>query len=272
MTLRVVALDLDGTLLDSRCRIRPDTIAAVERVRARGLDVIVVTARHHAAARPYHVELGLDTPIICCNGTYLYDYAGARVLDAAPLAKTQALTLIDLSRRHGVHNFVYVEDAMTFEVENAHVRGLLAWQAGLPAHLGPALRRVASFEAAIADTPVVWKVVAAHADRGALDACVAAMRAALPASYESSWHDRVDIARAGNTKGGRLAEWLRARGLAMADVLAIGDGHNDLSMLVPAGIGIAMANSPHDVKAKADWVTGDNDSDGVASALRRFVP
>ena len=54
-------------------------------------------------------------------------------------------------------------------------------------------------------------------------------------------------------------------------MLAIGDGHNDLSMLVSAGVGIAMANSPDEVNAKADWVTGDNDSDGVAAALRRFI-
>ena len=133
------------------------------------------------------------------------------------------------------------------------------------------MRRFASFEAAIAATPVVWKVVASHPDRSVLEACVAMMRTALPASYEWSWHDRVDIARAGNTKGGRLAEWVRQRGFTLDDVLAIGDGHNDLSMLVSAGVGIAMANSPDDVKAKADWVTGDNDSDGVARALRRFI-
>jgi Cof subfamily protein (haloacid dehalogenase superfamily) len=271
MAFRMVALDLDGTLLDSQRVIRDDTAAAVRALRARGLLVMMVTGRHHAAARAYHLQLELDSPIICCNGTYVYDYAVNRVLAADPLDKNEALALVALSRRHGAHNWVYVEDAMTFERENEHVRGLLAWQAGLPAGMPRPLRRVDRFEAEIARSDIVWKVVASHPDIGALNACVAAMQAEVPASYEWSWHDRVDIARASNTKGGRLADWLASNGIGLDEVLAIGDGHNDISMLARAGMGVAMANSPDEVKSAADWVTGDNDNGGVVAALRRFV-
>jgi Cof subfamily protein (haloacid dehalogenase superfamily) len=271
MTYRVIALDLDGTLLDSRRLVREDTQKALNEARARGIEVIMVTGRHHVAAHAYHDQLGLTTPVICCNGTYVFDFADSQVLAANPLEKTQARALVDLSRRHGVHNFVYVEDAMTFEEENDHVKGFLAWSAGLPAKLRPKMRKVENFGAVIDEAKTIWKVVASHPDSRTLGICIAEMKKAADVSYELSWHNRMDISQAGNTKGGRLAEWVRMRGIDLAEVVAFGDSHNDISMLSQVGLGIAMGNSPDDVKACANWVTGSNDSDGIVAALRRFV-
>jgi hydroxymethylpyrimidine pyrophosphatase-like HAD family hydrolase len=94
----------------------------------------------------------------------------------------------------------------------------------------------------------------------------------LGLSCEWSGECHLDIARAGNSKGNRLAQWIAEQGIAAAEVIAFGDHQNDRAMLRVAGLGIAMANSGADVQAHADWVTGSNDGDGIASALRRFVP
>lgn len=74
MTTRVIALDLDGTLLTSKKTILPASLEALARAREAGYQVIVVTGRHHVAIHPFYQALALDTPAICCNGTYLYDY------------------------------------------------------------------------------------------------------------------------------------------------------------------------------------------------------
>ena len=74
MPFRMIALDLDGTVLDPEGRIRPRTIAALGTARARGLEIVLVTGRHHSVTRPYYEELGLSGPAICCNGTYVYRF------------------------------------------------------------------------------------------------------------------------------------------------------------------------------------------------------
>lgn len=271
MTYKIVALDLDGTLLNSRQMIRDDAIAALSEIRAKGIQVIMVTGRHHVAAHAYHDQLQLNTPIICCNGTYIFDYAKSKILAAAPLDREQAFTLLRLTRRHRVHSLVYVRDAMTFETENEHVKRLLTWRDGLPEKVRPAIRRVKNFEEEIEKAPTIWKIVASHPDTASLEACIAQMREAVHASYEFSWHKRVDIARHGNTKGARLTEWASAQGIRLEQVMAFGDADNDISMLSRVGMGIAMGNSQNNVKAHAAWVTGDNDSDGIAAALRHFI-
>ncbi|WP_442788200.1 HAD hydrolase family protein [Klebsiella sp. RHBSTW-00464] len=71
MTSRVIALDLDGTLLTGKKTILPASLDALARARNAGYQVIVVTGRHHVAIHPFYQALALDTPAICCNGTYL---------------------------------------------------------------------------------------------------------------------------------------------------------------------------------------------------------
>jgi Cof subfamily protein (haloacid dehalogenase superfamily) len=271
MTYRAVALDLDGTLLDSRRNIRHDSLAALREVRDKGIMVILVTGRHHVASFAYHDQMGLETPIICCNGAYVFDYANSRELAANPLRKEQALALVDISRRHGVHDFVYTEDAMTFEEENDHVRGFRAWGNGLPEKVRPTLHHVENFESVIKNAKLIWKLVVSHPDGAVLNDCIVEMKQVVDANYECSWQNRMDVVQTGNSKGDRLAEWVSAQGFSLSEVIAFGDGENDISMLTQVGLGIAMGNGSDDVKACADWITGGNDGNGIATALRRFV-
>ena len=95
MTTRVIALDLDGTLLTSKKTILPASLEALARAREAGYQVIVVTGRHHVAIHPFYQALALDTPAICCNGTYLYDYHAKKVLAADPMPVEQARQTAD---------------------------------------------------------------------------------------------------------------------------------------------------------------------------------
>ncbi|MDR3413379.1 MAG: HAD hydrolase family protein, partial [Formivibrio sp.] len=72
MSYRVIALDLDGTLLDGSNQIREDSLVALNLSRAKGMQVVLVTGRHHVATYPYYHQLELDLPALCCNGTYAY--------------------------------------------------------------------------------------------------------------------------------------------------------------------------------------------------------
>ena len=80
MTYRIIALDLDGTLLDRQKRILPDSLAALADARAQGIKVVIVTGRHHVAIHPFYQALQLDTPAICWHGAYLLAYLARTVL------------------------------------------------------------------------------------------------------------------------------------------------------------------------------------------------
>ncbi len=97
------------------------------------------------------------------------------------------------------------------------------------------------------------------------------MEKELGLACEWSWHDQVDIAQAGNSKGRRLAQWVAAEGYQMSDVLAFGDNYNDLSMLETAGQGVAMGNADEAIKARAGRVIGTNLEPGIAETIYREV-
>ena len=271
MKYRLVALDLDGTLLDSQLQIRSATIDALARVRAMGVQVMIVTGRHHEAAYPYWHQLGLELPAICCNGTYMYDYRQRQALVSNPLPRKAARRLLELVRKHDIYTMIYIDDFMAYESECKHLNLLLQWSATLPEAVRPRIERVQSFERMLEEIGTVWKFAASGNDLPAMSTFASDLQQSLGLSCEWSANNRLDIACAGNSKGSRLAGWIAGQGIAREEVIAFADQQNDMEMLRLAGTGVAMGNSREEVQACADWITGSNDSDGLADALHRFI-
>ena len=271
MTYRLIALDLDGTLLDSQLQIRPRTIEALQLAREQGVQVMIVTGRHHSAAYAYWHQLGLDLPAICCNGAYIYDFKTGKALAGDPLPPAEARAFLKLARAYPAHLMVYTDTAMVHEHDDVPLQeGMGDWAARLPENLRPRLASVASFDELIENQAVVWKFLAVPDDTEAMEALL--NEANTQGFYcVRSGGNRIDISRAGNSKGKRLAEFIEQRGLSPDQVIAFGDQDNDREMLQLAGLGVAMGNAHEDVRASADWVTGPNDGDGIGDALQRFV-
>jgi Cof subfamily protein (haloacid dehalogenase superfamily) len=271
MKYRLVALDLDGTLLDSSLNIRDATLETLREARSRGIQAMIVTGRHHTAAHAYWHQLQLDLPAICCNGTYVYDYRLNRPLCGNPLTQKEALDLLSIVREHPVHLMVYTEKAMTHEADAPHLAGMRRWSNTLPPPVRPRFERVDSFERVLEGTSTIWKFLIASNDLEALSACEQAVASRPEFECVRSSHGRSDISRAGNTKGQRLAEFIEQRGIAPQEVIAFGDQHNDKEMLELAGLGVAMGNGHPSLQELANYVAGSNDSDGIAEVLRQFV-
>lgn len=271
MKYRLVALDLDGTLLDSTQQIRSETIDVLHRVRERGMQVMIVTGRHHTAAHAYWHQLGLELPAICCNGTYVYDFRDRRPLVGNPMTRDEARELLAVVRGHPIHVGVYVDEAMTYETDAPHLAGMRRWAATLPETVRPRLEPVASFDRLIDEANTVWKFMLASDDAEALAACEQAIGSHPGFVCVRSSRARADVSRAGNSKGQRLAEFIAQQGILPQEVIAFGDQDNDREMLELAGLGVAMGNSHAGVRECADWITGSNDSDGIAAVLQRFV-
>jgi Cof subfamily protein (haloacid dehalogenase superfamily) len=271
MAIRLIALDLDGTSLDSANRLRPSTKRAVVDARARGVEVVLVTGRHHVVTRPYYDEFELSSPAICCNGTYVHDFARGEPVLGTHMDKDAARTMLRLSRRHDVHILLYVRDAMTFEVPTPHLDGLQAWAATFPVDRRPRIERIESFETAIDEAPLVWKLVVSGDDAEAVKRWHAEASAVPGFNIESSWAERWDVMVDGSSKGPRLLEWAATRGIAAEEILAFGDNLNDVTMISSAGWGVAMGNAAPGLKAVANEVIGDNDGDDIAAVIERMT-
>lgn len=267
MTSRVIALDLDGTLLTPTKTLLPSSLQALARAREAGFTPIIVTGRHHVAIHPFYQALALDTPAICCNGTYLYDYQAKKVIEADPLPVDQALQLIDMLNEHKVHALMYVDDAMVYETPTGHVLRTLNWAQSLPPEQRPVFTQVDSLAQTAREVNAVWKFALTDEDSAKLNAFALEVEQQLGLECERSWHDQIDIAHQGNSKGKRLAQWVASQGLSMQDVVAFGDNFNDISMLQAAGIGVAMGNAADELKAHANVVIGDNTTDTIAEFI-----
>jgi Cof subfamily protein (haloacid dehalogenase superfamily) len=270
MNYRLVALDLDGTLLDSALQIRRETLRALRRARDEGVQAMIVTGRHHTAAHAYWQELDLELPAICCNGGYVYDFRAGRALAGDPYSRPEARRMLDIVRAHPVDAMIYTDTAMTYEHDMPHLMPMRQWSATLPEPVRPRLDRVASLDRVIDEAAILWKFLIASEEPASLEAFMQDARARGFDCVRSS-RTRIDVARPGNSKGRRLAEFIAQRNIPPREVIAFGDQDNDKEMLELAGFGVAMGNSRPDVRACADWVTGPNDSDGIAEVLQRFV-
>lgn len=143
MTARVIALDLDGTLLTPQ-KPYSSSLDALLRAKEAGFQLIIVTGRHHVAIHPFYQALALETPAICCNGTYLYDYQAKTVLDADPMPVDKALQLIGLLDEHQIHGLMYVDDAMLYKHPTGHVVRTSRWAQTLPPEQRPIFTQVSS--------------------------------------------------------------------------------------------------------------------------------
>lgn len=267
MIYQAVAFDLDGTLLSSNATILESSKQAIQKIREKGIKVYFVTGRHHTAVRPYYKELDLDTPVVCCNGTYVYDFKNEKALVGNPLSSQVASHLIAEAQAQGIHTAVYFEDAMTYETLNIHFEKFQKWVQSCPEAVRPNVYQVESFQQEIEKGTTIWKVLISDQDLVKLQSFVEK----LPrdqVSPEWSWVDRVDITSVGNSKGARLAELLKTEGIELEQVIAFGDNFNDISMLEAVGLGIAMGGSEEEVQQKAKKTIGSNNEDSIANELK----
>ena len=267
MDYRIIALDLDGTLLTPEKKILSESLTALQNARKSGAKVVIVTGRHYVAIHPFYQALGLNTPAICCNGALLYDYNTNSVIAADPLKADQASLLVDLLNSYNVHSLMYADDGMFYQEPTGHIIRTELWAKSLPESQRPIFRKVSSLREASQNVNAIWKFALTDADTEKLQNFGQIVERELGLACEWSWHDQVDIAQAGNSKGKRLMQWVESQGLSMSQVIAFGDNYNDLSMLTSAGLGVAMGNAVDEVKAIADLIIGDNTEAGIADVV-----
>lgn len=261
---RLVASDIDGTLLTDDRTLSPRTARVLARIAAAGTPVVLVTGRPIRWLKLVYDQLAAPLPAICANGAVVYDPAADEVLRADPLAPE---LLAEVARRlraevPGVSFAVEIVDSRQMRHESHYP---LRWDAD-----ADAIRAVESPEELLAAPAVKLLVRAGEQDPDVFVRVVAGALEGLAEATHSSYSGLIEVSAAGVTKAAGLA-WYAARlGIDERDVLAFGDMPNDVPMLAWAGRAVAVANAHPAVREIADEVTGANTEDGVAAYLEKI--
>ncbi len=261
MPPRIVASDLDGTLLRSDGTVCERTRDALGAARAGGALIVLCTARPPRWIRPIAQTIGHPTVVICANGAVFWDALTESVLSSHPLEPRLAWEVVTRVNAHVPGGAWAVERESGFAHERTYVP---RWPVGDDA-------AVDSLDALLA-TPAL-KLMVRH---GQLSADVLLKRAGeavgdlVELSHSSTLDTLLEISAPGVTKGKALTRFCVERGYTHEDVIAFGDMPNDLSMLRWAGYAVAVANGHPDVLAAAHEITAANDDAGVARVLERI--
>jgi len=273
--IRLVVLDIDGTINGDSNQINLPVKQAVLAAQARGVKVGIATGRMYRSALRFHQEINADVPLISYQGALIKDPQTQTVVGHWPVELKYALSLIDdfaeyvAIEKASVH--IYIDDRLYVRRITEETKGYAERSGVEPIEVGDLREFLLSRSAdhpptkvlALCDSPeLVTQLLAQLKQRYTPGELY------LTKSVATFFEATNPIANKG-TAVSHLAENLL--GFDRSEVMAIGDNFNDLEMLEYAGIGVAMGNAPQGVKDIADWVAPDVNVDGAAAAIEKFV-
>ena len=270
-SIRLLATDIDGTLLNPQFQVSEGDLMALRRAHAAGIEIVLVTGRRHMFALPIAQQLGFDLWLISSNGAVTRSISGETFhRDLMPTETCRKLC--------GAMQEFRGNTVLTFDKET---KGAIVLE-----HLdelGPSIRRwleknmeyiefVVPIEKALVTDPVQAMFCGTMArmsealqalNRAGMDGTVTVLRTEYPARDLSM----IDVLNAGCSKGHALERWAAHRGYRRDQVMAIGDNHNDVEMLEFAGHPVIMGNACAELLGRGWTVTRGNDACGIAAAV-----
>ncbi|MGV2704066.1 UNVERIFIED_CONTAM: sugar-phosphatase [Aeromonas salmonicida] len=264
---KLIALDMDGTLLNPQGQISPRTHAAIAAARAKGVTVVLASGRPLEGMSRYLVELGLtgqDDYVICYNGALVQQVADQRIIRSQLLTGSDASTIARLADELevNVHGFSVSQGLISPRVSTytEHESHLI----GMPINL-------IDFATLAADEQIMKVMMIDEPPQ--LSRAIERLPAELYERYTvvQSAPFFLEFMNKQSNKGTGVAALAAHLGLDASQVIAVGDAGNDHHMIEYAGLGVAMGNATDDIKALAQHITGRNDEDGVVQVIERFI-
>lgn len=275
MPIKLIALDIDGTLLNSRWEVSPANRAALAEATRRGIEVALVTGRRYDFALPVIQQIDSPLTAIVNNGAMVRDKDGAtrlrhllpkdtawRVIQATSAWRECTSVVFDRSKADQV-----IVEKVDFE---DGIRGL--YYRRNREFLGES----APLENCLTEDPIQVMLAGPVASMREAESVLRSVQfrkefTLAVTLYEDKDFSMIDVIHPSITKGSTLSQWAGLRNIAGSEILAIGDNHNDLEMLSFAGVPVVMGNGVPELKARGWHVTLSNDEDGVAAAIWQFA-
>lgn len=264
--IRLVALDLDGTLLHEDKSLSDRTLNTLQQLADRGIRVVPATGRDPDGINGNILRVNPVHHAVCSNGAVILDPGTGEVLHSCPILPESAREALDYFRDFSAFTYLHTDCGQVCSV---------SWEdSGLTGRY-PNIR----FESDVVPDLLAWvreksasllKIGVFPRDDEAFRALMAAGSPSPDLVLMRTGVCSVELNSINASKGRALKTLCRLLDIPMSSVLAIGDNQNDMEMLRFAGVSVAMGNAEDDVKAEAMYVTGTNDQDGAAAFLEKY--
>jgi Cof subfamily protein (haloacid dehalogenase superfamily) len=285
MPISLLALDLDGTLLDSRGHISERNRIAIDNARGQGVHVALVTGRRFRDSRPIAMELGLDVPLISHNGALTKQAVTLQTVAVLPLPLQAAREALQVGRKAGADALLSDDHEGLGVLVYDHLRGddspahrYISWASRIHGDEEGtnAVQQVNSLENYLDHDPIHLSFSGRCEEMDQLEETLKlelgpAVKV-LGTKYLEQDFTLLDIVNPAASKGAGVAAAAAELGVNREEIMAIGDNYNDLEMLLFAGTGVVMANAPPSLREIAGLhPTASNREDGVALAIENFI-
>lgn len=272
-SIKLIVIDIDGTLLNQQQKITPRTLHAIQAAREAGIIVTLATARRYEGAHPFAEELQLEYPVILYDGAELVDPIRKKVVLTQTLPAEVGQQAVDLLTGHDiapiVHPAVGIHEKIWISPEGHDDLWASAYLTMFPQQI-----RRFPVEELCAGKPDPLRVVA-FAPEEQINALVPEAKK-LPCDWTTIKRGNYGTAEIsfmglGTSKASGMLALTKMLDIPLTKVMALGDNNNDFAMLKAAGWGVAMGQAPEAVQAAANAITASNQEDGVAQAIERYA-
>jgi Cof subfamily protein (haloacid dehalogenase superfamily) len=265
--IQLIAIDLDGTLLNSQHQISERTEKALKTAIANGVHVVLATGKTFQSGAHIVKQLGLNSPSIFMQGTISYNTDGS-VRHQVTLDPRIARQVITFAEDRGYMVAVYSGQRILVRKMHQRIEELTTL------YHEPMPEGVGSLQNILDSVPVNKLLTVMPGDSRAINALRWQLKMQINGSarlLNAGISDMLEILPNGASKGAALKTIIKDMGVPAEAVMAIGDAENDIEMIQLAGIGVAVGNAGQSVKDAADIVVASNDADGVAEAVEQYV-
>ncbi|WP_352417970.1 Cof-type HAD-IIB family hydrolase [Proteiniborus sp.] len=272
MKYRLIAIDMDGTLLNSDNEVSERNKAAIKDASDKGIHVVITTGRVFVSAKYYARILGLKTPIIACNGAYIRDLDSGNILFEDFIRNEDCKSLVKAAEEDGMYYHLYDDyNFYTKELRHTSMK-YYKWNENQAPEDRININLSSDLPEKIESNNInIYKMVVIDDDIVKLNKFRKKISQNKNIEIVSSWSNNIEIMNRGISKGSGLNHLCQIMNIRKGQVIAIGDNYNDASMFKFAGLSVAMGNGENEVKKMADVITDTNDKDGVAKVIEEVV-
>ena len=271
--IRLIATDLDGTLLDPQGCVTPRTRAAIDALTASGVVLALATARRWTGAALAAASVAFQGPVIVFDGAMIRSYPDGEILSASPLGSAVAQRAAEAMATYGIQPIVQFSDHYDEYLHVAEEAANPAWTADYLPAFHQQIRYCPVNQ--LCDSGVDPMRLVAFGPIGVLRRTAVDLAAyncgrqlLLTGNYGVA---ELTMFSPSASKGQALTALADSLGISLEETMAVGDGVNDVSMLRAAGLGVAMGQAPRRVRASADLVTASNAEDGLAQVIEDVI-
>jgi Cof subfamily protein (haloacid dehalogenase superfamily) len=271
MDYKLIVTDMDGTLLSNHHEISEENKEALKKAIDKGIKVAIATGRIYTSARNYAKLLGINTPIIACNGAIIKEEHTGHVIYEDKIEYNTCTKIIDILDKYDLFYQFYTADSLFCkELTHSSLR-YYKFNQSVSEDMKINIVIDNNIKEVIKDKDILKVIIIEDENVALLQEIKKELKHIDNIEICSSWHTNIEIMNKGVNKGHavkRLAEFL---GIKREEIITFGDNYNDLSMIEYAGMGVAMGNAEDLVKEKANYITDKNTESGVARALNKLL-